>query len=152
MGCDIHAHVEYRHATGAWVYVPELELFDYRNYNLFGWLAGVRNYSAVPPIAAPRRLPVDVSPEIAHALDGWGSDAHSVSWLSLEELQAFDYDAAVENRRMTVGNSGGHTADPGGGTMTTYREFLGTSYFADLERFVLAAERGPVRVVFWFDN
>lgn len=153
MGCDIHAYVEQCDENGTWTHTPELpDVFDYRNYNLFGWLVGVRNYSAVPPIAEPRGLPTGVSEVVQADLREWDSDAHSVSWLSLDELQAFDYDATVEDRRIKVGNSGAHTAEPGGGTMTTYRDFLGTSYFADLERLVLAAERGPVRVVFWFDN
>jgi hypothetical protein len=147
MGCDIHSYAEKR-VDGKWEPLG-FSPFDQRRYGMFGFLAGVRNYSDVPPIAAPRGLPRDASAYVREESDNWGSDGHSHSWLSLEELSAFDYDAAVEDRRIMVGNDGGCTAKPGGGEMTTWREFLGPEFFEDLKRL---KSDGAERVVFWFDN
>jgi hypothetical protein len=116
---------------------------------MYGFLADVRNYSAIPPITPQRGLPHDVA---------GGDDAdlgkHSHSWLSLSELLAFDYDAPVEDRRIRVQLapdfwSGAGTAEPGGGEMTTYRGFLGEEFFADLEKLKAA---GAERIVFGFDS
>jgi hypothetical protein len=147
MGCDIHSYAEKR-VNGKWELIP-FEPFDWRNYGMYGFLADVRNYSDVPPLAKPRGLPDDVSADVKAESDHWDCDGHSHSWLSVGELSAFDYDAAVEDRRITVGNDGGCTAKPGGGEMTTWRNFLDTGFFRDLER--LKAE-GAERIVFWFDN
>jgi hypothetical protein len=154
MGCDIHSRAE-RRVDGKWEVIPGLAPFDWRSYGMYGFLANVRNYSDVPPIAEARGLPKDY-PKTAHSdednYDGLGD--HSYSWLSVEELLAFNYDAKVEDRRITVQVApncwnGGATADPGGGAMTTYREFLGKAFFEDLEK--LKAE-GAERIVFGFDS
>lgn len=139
MGCDIHSHAE-RQVGGKWEAIPDLRPFDWRSYGMYGFLAGVRNYSAVTPLATPRGLPKDAVVED----EGWLGD-HSHSWLSVEELTAFDYDQPMEDRRVTRQI----TAEPGGGEMTTYREFLGPAFFADLEKLKAA---GAERIVFGFDS
>lgn len=152
MGCDIHAYVERRDGSGNWEYDAACPMFDGRNYSLFGWLADVRNYSKVPSIVAGRGLPADVSDAVREDYDEWGCDAHSASWVSADELARFDYEVTFEDLRTTVGGNGGHTADPGGGEVVTYRQFLGAWYFAELDTLKRLAEGGPTRVVFWFDN
>jgi hypothetical protein len=154
MGCDIHAYVEVKR-NGRWN--CEGDAFDCRNYGLFGFLAGVRNYSMVPVLAAPRGLPADVGDVVHQKSKRWGDDGHTHSWLSLRELADFDYAQQFEDRRVTRQTgprsfNGGCTADPGGGTMTTYRELLGDWYFKELDRLRSFGEPGDVRVVFWFDN
>jgi hypothetical protein len=154
MGCDIHAHAEKRNASGKWERLTIPEPFDWRSYGLFGFLADVRNYSAVPPIAPRRGLPSDASADVRHDSEEWAGDGHSHSWLSLEEILSFNYDAAMEDRRVTrqvAANAwdGGCTADPGGGEQTTFRAFLGPKYFEELDRLKAA---GVERIVFWFDN
>lgn len=146
MGCDIHTAVE-RQVSGTWRPMPELAPFDWQSYGMFGFLAGVRNYSAVPPLSEPRGLPDDVSPAVREAADD--SDWHSHSWLSVAELAAFNYDQPLEDRRVMRNGNGGCTCDPGEGEMTTYREFLGSGFFDDLEKLKTA---GAERVVFWFDS
>jgi hypothetical protein len=162
MGCDIYTFVEWRTPEGEWQQVDaEKELFGWRSYNTFGWLADVRNYSAVPFIAAGRGLPADVSDTVRAEYEEWGLDAHSASWVSLEELAKFDYDQPVEDRRVSgvikegiaAGiRTGAYTAEPGGGEMTTYREFLGTGFFDDMAVLARIGKDGPTRLVFWFDN
>lgn len=154
MGCDIHSHAERKNADGKWEKVPDLQPFASRNYGTFGFLADVRNYSDLTPISQPRGVPQDVSLEVSEDYEAWGSDAHSASWLSVEELAAFDYEAQCEDRRVTrqVGPNawnGGCTCNPGEGKQQTYREFLERWFFEDLQKLQAA---GAERVVFWFDN
>lgn len=148
MGCDIHSQAEKR-VNGKWERIPAFEPFDWRQYGMYGFLADVRNYSDVKPIAPRRGIPQDADvDEDEH----WLGD-HSFSWLSVEELASFDYDQPMEDRRVTreVNGimNGGCTAEPGGGEMTTYREFLGPAFFADLEKL---KKLGAERIVFGFDS
>jgi hypothetical protein len=149
MGCDIHSYVEIRNGN-QWESSLN-EVFDYRNYGLFGFLADVRNYSHSPVIAEPRGLPDDVSPELRAEYDEWG-DCHSTSWLTLAELLAYDYDQTFWDRRVTKGNNGAALADEGEGRHLTLREFLASSYFAQLDYLAKLGDPSTVRVVFWFDN
>ena len=152
MGCDIHSHAETQEG-GRWVGL-DVEAFEGRDYGFFGWLANVRNYSDMTPIAAGRDFPADASAEAAKHYDAWSGDAHSASWVSVDELLAVDYDQPVEDRRTTkqLGPNfwtGGATCAPGEGKTQTLREFLGPGFFVALKR-LQDAEAG--RVVFWFDN
>lgn len=152
MSCDIHCYAERKTPSG-WEF--ELQLFErYQSYRLFGFLADVRNYSAVTPIAQPRGIPDDVSDFVRQKYIRWCGDAHSSSWLSVEELLAFDYGQLTEDRHITkqIGErswNGGCTAEPGEGKKMTFREFLGSGYFTALDRL---QSRGADRIVFWFDN
>jgi len=171
MGCDIHSMAIDKNGSliegGRWAdgadADPDMEWmegegepFGWRNYSVFGFLAGVRNYSDVKPISAPRGLPVDVKAPDVDDFD-WLGD-HSHSWLSVAELEAFDYDALVEDRRYTgqkelpwggTITSGACTAEPGNGKMMTWREFLGNDFFKDVAEL---RRIGADRVVFGFDN
>lgn len=154
MGCDIHSHAERRNADGKWEDMPDLSPFDWRNYGLYAFLADVRNYSKVAPIAERRGIPGDASAGVRGHHESWELDAHSSSWLSLSELEAFNYDASMEDRRVGRQVSanfydGSWTAPEGEGHATTYREFLGEGYFDELARLKAA---GAERIVFWFDN
>lgn len=152
MGCDIHSFAE-KQLNGQWVNLG-VAPFDWRSYGMFAFLAGVRNYSAVSPIAERRGFPGDASDEVRGEYSDWAGDAHSASWLTVKELSDFDYDARMEDRRVTRRVAagyydGGQTCDPGEGQTMTYREFLGSDFFDDIEKLKAA---GAERVVFWFDN
>lgn len=151
MGCDIHIVAEKR-VNGQWEIIPRLHPLDWRSYGMYGFLANVRNYSAVPPISAPRGCPDD-SPARDDQNDFWLGD-HSFSWLSVEELCAFDYDRQMEDRscgRQIAPNmwSGAETCEPGEGEQTTFRAFLGDNFFRDLAKL---KEAGAERIVFGFDS
>jgi len=154
MGCDIHSWAERKTGTG---FAPVSDVvfsegaapFDWRSYGMFGFLADVRNYSAVPSIAPRRGFPLDASEEVKNDFEHWESDAHSASWISVSELAAFDYDAPLEDRRIMRNGNGGCTCEPGEGEMTTFRDFLGPSFFRDV---AILQRAGADRVVFWFDN
>lgn len=148
MGCDIHSQAE-RRVNGKWERIDDLLPFGWRSYGMFGFLANVRNYSAVPPISEPRNLPGDAVQDN----DSYLGD-HSFSWLSVDELATFDYDRPVEDRRVrrelaSNFTSGACTAGPGDGQMTTFRDFLGPAFFAEIEKLKTA---GAERVVFGFDS
>jgi len=152
MGCDIHSRAERQNSGGRWVEL-DLEAFEYRDYGLFGWLADMRNYSCMTPIAAGRGLPDDVSYEVAKDYSGYG-DAHSASWVGVAELLEMDYEQLVEDRRtmkQLAPNmwTGGATCYPGEGKTQTLRDFLGPHFFEVLKRL---QDAGAERVVFWFDS
>ena len=84
MGCDIHAFVEFGDRGG-------MECFGavniLRDYALFAVLAGVRNYGRIEPVHAPRGLPGNMADEVGWEYRAWEADAHSASWLTVEELE-----------------------------------------------------------------
>jgi hypothetical protein len=147
MGCDIHYHVEVPNEQGVWEPYEEAQPFDGRSYALFGWLAGVRNYSAIVPLSEPRGLPEDST----FALSMEDSEYHSLSWLSVSEIQSH-LDDIIEDRRYTKvfsggGSDGGATCEAGQGQTMTVREFLSEYTVAWIERL---PKNG--RIVFGFDN
>ena len=156
MGCDIHSYAE-KKVGDKWEVIPYLidETFLYwRSYRVFGWLAGVRNYFDVTSIAPVRGIPIDASSEVREKLEEWGLDAHTASWISLDEFLAFDYNSPVEDCRVTrqIASgvwSGGKTCPKGQGQVMTWKEFLGGDVIADLQKL---QEGGAERIIFWFDN
>lgn len=147
MGCDIHTRCErYSVETDRYeVMKVEPDAFDVRFYGLFGWLANVRNYSAVTPISEPRGIPDDTSPGTADYFDGY----YACSCVTIQELLDFDYTQMMEDRRVMIDGNGGCTAEPGDGEVMTYAVFLGPWYFTELLRL---RRLGVDRVLFGFDN
>lgn len=165
MGCDIHAYAEKKVGDEYREVAMPPDWFSGRNYALFGFLANVRNYSAVVPFdqtevptekyhSTGRGIPNDLSDGVKAQFTYWDADAHSYGWFTLTELLEFDYHAEMEDRRVTREikpgwTDGGCTCAVGEGRKMTYREFLGSAFFTDLEH---ARMRGADRIVFWFDN
>ncbi len=97
MGCDIHMYVEvYDEKTDTWHHaqptsgkpkeVPYSErLYTDRDYALFGMLAGVRCPGL--SVFVERGFPDDASDFVEKEFTRWGSDAHTPSYLNLEELR-----------------------------------------------------------------
>jgi hypothetical protein len=144
MGCDIHVHGEVK-IFGQWhhygCYRPK------RNYELFGLMAGVRVRS-VTPIALPRGLPDDVTAMTRYESEvRWGSDGHSHSWLSAQEIvRVADY----AKSRGWEGRCGKAwwEADNFGYLFGNY--WSGFMKFPDDNSHLRGLE--DVRWVFWFDN
>lgn len=99
MGCDIHMRAEIYRAAG-WE-LADVEVYDWRNYDLFAILADVRNgygFAGVPtgvgfePIAPPRGIPDDCHPLTREFLESYGMDGHSHSWHTLADLAAYDWE------------------------------------------------------------
>lgn len=91
MGCDIHTHVEIK-KENKWLHIDEVpEEFDRRNYSIFSILAGVRSSFNIKPISEPKGIPEDISRETKENIEEWNGDGHSHSYLTLKELDTFDY-------------------------------------------------------------
>lgn len=94
MGADMHMYLEYRVGgkCAEWIadenHKPEdigliAALNTPRNYAIFSALACVRGGGG----ELPRGTPDDISSTVKTALDSWGIDSHSHSWLSIEEFE-----------------------------------------------------------------
>lgn len=137
MGCDIHGpYIEVKR-SGVWDLYDERE-WD-RAYGDFAVLANVRNYGAerhgeeLHFIARPKGLPADVSKRVQGASDYLGPNGHSHSYLTAEELTAFDWDRETP-------------------THEEYREIAPQAYEIMKELRALRREVGECRIVFWFDS
>ncbi|MEH6419901.1 hypothetical protein [Pseudomonas sp. CGJS7] len=138
MGCDIDLYAECRDSEGKFRVMPAPSTLQQRNYWRYSFLAGARNSFNIVPISEPRGLPDDVSGKIADESERQEGDALMHSWLTLEELIAFDYDAPL---RFKQGGRGENC------TEATYREFLDEHFVEDMRELqTLGAER----IVFWF--
>ncbi len=136
MGCDIHTHIEVK-IGGQWHHATAPHIR--RNYNLFSLMAGVRAESDSPkPIAEPRGVPGDMSVVTRLDYERMGTDGHTHSWLTGEEIErviewheANERRGAIDARLWQWG-------------------FLFEGGFSPAEH----AEDGveDVRAVFWFDN
>lgn len=176
MGCDIHMHIEYfdncyknskikpikKWRCADWFKLnkyygekgepkyKQVPLWEERSYNLFAILAGVRNHNDIEPISEPRGIPFNVSDEVLKDYKSWGGDAHSASYLTLQELINF-----VNNKQDTS-------------RMVTFIDGIQclTNLIDDIKNHVESdgfiydcddIELGfptlnDVRIVFWFDN
>lgn len=148
MGCDIHLYSETK-KNGQWVadaaasfsrtqeYGEDYEdihldsPYHERNYRLFGLLAEVR--WPCTQSFAQRDMPEDASQQVAELYISWGSDAHSASYLTVEELQAKAMELLIDPSEDALHLRG------------------------DLDRLlgvlpVTTPEAKDRRIVFWFDN
>ena len=108
MGCDIHVMIEAKRENcwgDRWVNVdnwrynpyhgryedePEIQLnaiYTGRDYELFSFLAGVRNYGGNPSFGFDRGFPEDASKQIAEKYKSCGRDAHTPGYCTLKELK-----------------------------------------------------------------
>ena len=175
MGCDIHMHIEYfdncykdktkpikKWRCADWFKLNEyygkkgelkykqVPLYEDRNYKLFALLADVRNDNNIEPISEPRGIPFNVSDEVLKDYNEWGDDAHSASYLTLQELTDF-----VNNKQGSSRDVIFHTSiyclinliDD----IKDHVESDGFIY--DCDDIELGFHTlNDVRIVFWFDN
>jgi hypothetical protein len=73
---------------------------------------------------------VGACPDTCADYESWGDDAFDASWLSVNELCDFDYEAPCADG-------------------ISYSEFLGSLFFEELDAL---RNSGASRVVFWFEN
>ena len=75
--------------NGDWVC---FHFYEDRNYDLFSFLADVRNDGSIVPLDEPRGRPKDASDAYLWAYSSWEGNAHSHSWFLLEELLKYNRD------------------------------------------------------------
>ncbi len=139
MGCDIHAHIEVL-IDGRWHHYSKVACD--RSYQLFERMAGVRG-SVSNAICAPRGFVTD--PSLITEIE-WehGSDAHTPSWLTADELEGLcDWLDKERFSERPIENEVEYTRRYGFG-------FLDGSAFNDVTAY--ADVISDVRLVFWFDN
>jgi hypothetical protein len=136
--------------------------FQPQHYGLFAFIGDVRNYYAVPSIAAYRGLPEDHMSETEEV--GFGTEVaasrypyrilegHSQTWVTAQELLEFDYDATFEDRRNHNGRNGSETLPVGEGEIITYRELLGEHFFKELNVLKNFKNSNEVRIIFSFES
>lgn len=141
MGCDIHAGVEvmvhpFKEYPGFGIWRMAGELPINRDYRLFAILAGVRNAENITPISDPRGLPEDASRVMKGWHEHWGSDAHSASYVTLDEIQDWlRANTSIESLLLT--NLGK----------------IGSELFIRGQRwYPEGGATGDIRLVFFFDN
>ena len=157
MGCDIHIHAEVM-IMGEWCHVDPPgsvlwhqgkpfpgrqdaehmseyqshgDIHGSRDYRLFALLADVRNYTGYRNPIKPRGTPRDVTRRTEEHVDYDGSDGHTHSWWTLEELEEYHVEIACWQP-----NSGD----------------IGMFDWPLLPWLCELSKAGPVRIVFWFDN
>lgn len=99
MGCDIFVHLEhYNKESKRWenlsLYKKDtdgtfksVDVYDGRDYELFGILAGVRGCNS--PFVYPRGVPDDLSCEVSNRY-GDGEYFHTPTWYDYCELNAYE--------------------------------------------------------------
>lgn len=138
----INSYVERRNIDSLeWEYVKGKNPFQRRgDYEVYSFLADVRNYNRCIPIDDPRYLPDNMSDDLYKIYYEGREDNYSESYLGLDELLNFDYEKPCR-----IGEEG-HEVIP------TYREFLGKDFFEELEELKKLGKSDDIRIVFWFDN
>lgn len=127
--------------------------FKWRSYFIFGWLAGVRNYSELMPIAANRCI--ECAPKWLYSDDeDYWDWSYGQSWVDVDELLSIDYDQIIEDRRVTMEISpglfyGGMTCEEGNGKKMKLRDGLGEMFFDHLSEL---QKIGANRVYFCFNG
>jgi hypothetical protein len=141
MSTMIESYVERRNIeTFEWEYVKDINPFQRRgDYEVYSFLANVRNYNRCIPIDEPRYLPDNISDEVYKIYYEGRIDNYSESYLSLEELLNFDYE-----KDCRIGED--HEVVP------SYKEFLGEYFFEELEQLKTLGPIDDIRIVFWFNN
>ena len=84
MGCDIHLGIEYKTDLNSSWHSGASDLDVGRNYELFGYLAGVRE-SSIESLSDPRGWPKDPPYGIDYDKLDWVGE-HTPSWLLAREL------------------------------------------------------------------
>lgn len=158
MGCDIHICTEVKETVKGkekWINVDnwrvnksadEYEdektyilnpIYKDRNYELFSFLANVRNYYGVKSFGFKRGAPKDASKETKEEIKSWDFDGHSHGFCTLKELK----DAVREAK------------------VNCFEKLIEAIEERKRETFwIIAKERddlshdGDIRIVFWFDN
>ena len=114
-----------------------------RNYILFGILAGVRNMQNIM-ICEPKGWPDDITPEVKDFFKEMEEDAHSYSYLTINEISDFLRTVPITRE----------SNDPNDNPLKVLFERLVSRYNEeDWGSFEHGDENGDkFRTVFWFDN
>ncbi len=192
MGCDIHAYSETkiddkweaneefsRNREGEHFDVDYDDRFDTdRNYDFYGIIAGVKR----PDVKRfePKGFPKDSSSNIKGVYDYWDADAHTPSYLTLDELEKF-VEQTIEEKHPLNGmmkkdqlerlQESLKSNDPKWienlypycawttiktevqfDIMVPFKDFILPKFNEWIEKLKSVDKEGEKRVIFWFDN
>ena len=188
MGCDLHLYCEIQRDDGTWEHaqgvkkdddsqVPDVpypdRIYSGRNYELFGWLAGVR--CPENQEFEEKGFPDDASPEVARIFASWGNDAHTPSWIYVDDIlkhakgtvivegkmdkkQKEELDADIVSKKPKWDKLYPHCGDTTDKSFVKFkydvpRSFMFGSFFEAMEKCnQYKFGHGKARIVFWFDN
>lgn len=148
MGTDVHMHLEIK-INGRWEHygAPQVS----RSYNLFGLLGEVRGNG--PAVGKPKGMPTDPSTVTAFDFARMGVDAHTPSWFSAQEIDAFEQAWALDGEHMMV-DGRPYPAMGRDIEHNILRTYLFGNGWAGFSRWPNDRPKGleDVRWVFWFDS
>lgn len=184
MGCDINMYAETKNfTTGKWEKVGAIwqseysvemtdQIYQDRDYELFGLLAGVRGTSGHWPIVNDRKFefPTDISNDIKSLFDEWIDDNYKPCYYTLKELLSYDWDKHFLMTKMvdrkdaiyclvnkTLPETWCIPAEWGENTdyidfswLHPYKEL--SFYKQTIPRLIELGDPENVRIVFWFNN
>lgn len=144
MGTDIYTHIEVKQSD-KWIHLIDYEdrVFSERNYGVFGFLANVRNYSAVQPLSERRGLPPDISVGLKSIINNEYEYEPYGSYFTLKELLSVNYNQIIWDRRFN-----GKTSER---ERLSLKDFLGKKFMEDLDFLKTLGKPENVRILFWFD-
>ena len=170
MGCDIHGFLEIRQKS--WICLKEIPKI--RCYDIFGILAGVRNYINAKPISAPKGIPEDASEEALEKINMWVFYGHSYSWLDWHEIKSYNWNQKFKDRKLSKIDKKtgkelskalyfrGITGETEKGnykyrflerTAENIAEKCGwKEFFVEMKKLAMEYGEHNVRIIFWFDN
>lgn len=104
MGCDIHIGLEQKGRDGKWfkIHINHELLPNDRDYDLFGFLFGVRNrHATYVPLFANRGIPKDTS--FSDWLEYVPNECyHSTTYLTLKEAQNIEWPESLDDTYFKV--------------------------------------------------
>ncbi len=139
MGCDIHLHIELQDGNGDWVHSAAPHIG--RNYRLFEKMAGVRG-DLSKAVSPPKGLPGGLSLVTLVSYRDWGPDAHSMSWLSSDEIIGLEewLSGGISDLEKDILHC----------YLFDQHSFMSFKQYDDVE--YLPKPFTDIRFVFWFDN
>lgn len=91
MGVSIYGWVEVRDGKEWFGVINISEIID-DDYDMFGMLFGVKNYTGFEPIAEDRGLPEDISFLAKKDYDEWEGRVFGTTWVTWKELKQINWD------------------------------------------------------------
>lgn len=152
MGCDIHFHIEVK-INGHWEHYACPRIV--RDYDTFAYMANVRNYNHIEYLSKPKGLSSDLSVITKLHYVQMHEDAHSASWLDLNEIKKLDIflkklaaeDPHTQNKAYFLEYNFTHCC-----LFRNWFSEFGLSGEETEEDLDFPQELEDVRFVFWFDN
>lgn len=164
MGTDLYLFTEVK-TNNLWLESEHnLQIGNFRSYNISSFLAGIRNYNNIIPICNPKGFPIDseylnapYNKDISIREDIMQDGNYDgESWLMLKEMLDFNYEQTFEINHLTIErewdkkNKHWNKTEHITTEQTNYREFLGEAYYEDIELLKTLGKPEDVRIIFYF--